>query len=56
MLNLIINLDIDECAEDTDDCTQLCSNDVGSFTCSCNTGYRLASDTHTCNGKTYYDF
>lgn len=43
--------DIDECQEDTDGCSQLCINNDGSFTCSCNSGYRLKSDKKTCEGK-----
>ena len=41
--------DIDECAEGTDGCAQTCTNTVGSYSCSCGTGYRLASDEHTCS-------
>ena len=43
--------DIDECQEDTDGCSQLCIDNDGSFTCSCNSGYRLKSDKKTCEGK-----
>ena len=43
--------DINECTEDTDGCQQVCTNSVGSYSCSCNRGYRLASDDHSCNGK-----
>lgn len=45
-----IYLDIDECLEGTDGCVQLCSNIVGSYVCGCNSGYRLATDGHACNG------
>ena len=43
--------DIDECSEGTDNCSQLCNNTVGSYQCSCNTGFILDSDQHTCNGR-----
>ena len=43
--------DIDECTEGTDSCAQNCHNNIGSYSCSCATGYRLASDGHACNGK-----
>ena len=45
------NVDINECSEDTDSCAQNCHNTIGSYTCSCTTGYRLASDGRGCNGK-----
>ena len=44
-------IDIDECAEGWDGCAQNCSNVAGSYTCSCDSGYRLASDNHGCEGK-----
>ena len=34
----------------TDTCEQNCHNTVGSYTCSCNAGYTLNSDGHTCDG------
>ena len=43
--------DIDECTEGTDRCSQNCHNTVGSYTCSCNTGYRLNADGVTCDGR-----
>ena len=43
-------LDVDECAEDTDTCAQACTNTNGSYTCSCDPGYRLASDNRHCDG------
>ena len=49
---LLVNssVDIDECAEGISGCSQTCSNTVGSYICSCRTGYRLASDNHGCIG------
>ena len=40
-LTNILNLDIDECVTETDSCHEyaVCSNNVGSFSCSCNVGY-----------------
>ena len=43
--------DIDECARDTDGCERSCNNTVGSFICSCNTGYILTMDGKNCTGK-----
>ena len=49
--NITVHIDIDECSEDRDMCEQLCSNTIGSYTCGCRTGYTLASDRMSCNGR-----
>ena len=41
-------LDIDECIENDNDCAQTCVNTRGSYLCSCDPGYHLASDGHSC--------
>ena len=43
--------DVDECVEDTDGCSQICTNTPGSFECSCDPGYVLAEDGFTCTGN-----
>ena len=43
-------VDINECDEETDGCAQNCTNTNGSYSCSCNTGYRLGSDAYSCYG------
>ena len=43
-------IDIDECAEGTDRCAQNCHNNIGSYTCSCNAGYRLNANGYDCDG------
>ena len=45
-----LNSDTDECDIDLDDCDQNCTNILGSYVCSCITGYELDLDGHTCNG------
>ena len=42
--------DINECTEQSDRCAQTCINSVGSYTCTCTSGYRLSSNGYTCNG------
>ena len=44
-----IYADIDECTEGTDGCSQICTNTIGTYSCSCNSGYSLASNGHSCN-------
>ena len=46
-----VMLDINECTRGTDNCAHRCTNTLGSFRCSCNAGYRLASNGVSCNGK-----
>ena len=48
---LILPTDIDECNEGISGCSQLCSNTIGSYSCSCQSGYQVGSDNHTCLGK-----
>ena len=42
--------DVDECSKGTDNCRQMCTNNMGSFVCGCYSGYHLDSDGFTCNG------
>ena len=44
-------IDINECARGTHNCQQRCNNTVGSYDCSCNSGYSLSSNGRTCNGQ-----
>ena len=44
-------LDIDECADGNGGCDQICTNNNGSFMCSCGTGYILTADNLGCDGK-----
>ena len=49
--------DINECDTDSDDCgdNSICANTIGSFTCTCETGYQ-GSSGRKCVGKTFvYD-
>ena len=46
--------DIDECSHDTDGCENDCSNTIGSFYCSCNTGYALMANNKNCIGESLF--
>ena len=50
LINNYTYIDIDECTLQTDNCEQICHNTVGSYTCSCNTGYTESSDGIHCTG------
>ena len=43
--------DINECAENSDGCEQMCTDTDGSFVCSCRDGFRLGSDRRSCDGE-----
>ena len=53
--SFVLIKDIDECANMTlaSLCSQRCINNIGSYECQCNSGYELAGDKRTCNGKCY---
>ena len=43
--------DVDECATNNGGCEHYCTNTIGSFVCSCYTGYTLDGDGRTCLGE-----
>ena len=43
-----LRLDINECSEGVFGCSQLCTNTIGSYTCTCHNGYQISNDNHTC--------
>ena len=49
-LLILFYSDIDECANGTSGCDQICANEIGSYSCSCESGYRLRNDSHGCTG------
>ena len=57
MIDIIILLfvDIDECRDNIDNCSQICLNTIGSYTCDCNLGYRIATDERACDGIISYN-
>ena len=46
-------VDINECQIDNGGCSQRCNNTVGSYNCSCQSGYELTDDDHNCTGKLF---
>ena len=44
-------IDIDECATSNAVCEHNCTNTIGSFTCSCDTGYQLDRNGLNCTGE-----
>ena len=52
MAGIVYISDIDECTLGTPDCSHICTNSLGSYQCSCNTGYRLGTDAKSCSGRT----
>ena len=53
MVSLFISvamLDINECFDSIDGCSQICTNSKGSYECSCSDGYILDADGKNCLG------
>ena len=50
---MIFELDVDECKTYQNDCDYKagCQNTVGTFKCTCKTGYYLDADQKTCKGS-----
>ena len=44
-------VDIDECSVNNGGCNQTCNNSIGSYKCSCGSGYTLKKDGLGCDGK-----
>ena len=53
LLSMLMITDINECSINNGGCAQTCTNTNGSYMyyCSCNSGYMLDGDGHTCNGE-----
>jgi len=43
--------DIDECETENGGCEQTCTNNDGSFDCSCDAGYTLNGNGFDCDGE-----
>ena len=51
ILILLIFVDINECVTDNGNCSHDCTNTPGSYLCSCNNGYSIDTDGHSCSGN-----
>lgn len=49
-----IFVDINECLTNNGNCSSTCNNTVGSYSCSCESGYALDVDGHNCTGTILY--
>ena len=49
----LVHVDVNECSLGTAGCDQLCTNNIGSYTCGCNVGYYLLDDGHSCTGSVF---
>ena len=47
------SIDINECNTGNGGCEHNCTNTIGSFTCSCDTGYQLDENGLNCSGKNF---
>lgn len=45
--------DVNECDQQNGGCSQVCHNKPGSFHCTCHSGFALAPDGRTCQGKAH---
>ena len=50
VITVLYYSDINECDTSNGGCDHNCSNSIGSYKCSCDAGYKLADDEHSCEG------
>lgn len=48
-------IDIDECVANNAGCEHICNNEAGGYSCSCEGGFMLAPDRHSCYGKVPFE-
>ena len=47
--------DVNECTDNNGGCEHTCINNDGSYSCSCQSGYSLNSNSRNCSGKNMFD-
>ena len=52
-MKLRLILDRNECESGAHRCDQVCVNTEGSYTCACNDGFTLSSDSESCTGPLF---
>ena len=55
-INIIMFLDVNECATNNGGCEHNCMNTEGTFLCSCFNGYTLDNNAFNCSGKTSLNY
>lgn len=51
IVTILYSTDTNECTVNNGNCSQLCTNTNGSYICSCELGYFLDVNNHSCNGR-----
>ena len=55
MLTILFwSVDINECQVNNGNCSDNCTNTIGSYACRCSPGFELMDDNATCVGKKRY--
>ena len=44
---------VNECSNANGGCEHNCLNTIGSYQCTCNSGYRMENNGHSCTGTTH---
>jgi len=50
IVSFTLFVDVDECKENTHNCSQMCRDTTPGFECACDPGYEMNDDS-TCKGK-----
>jgi len=50
---MFVCIDTNECLDKNAGCAHTCKNTLGSYYCTCNSGYELIANRHDCTGSIY---